>query len=540
MKILITSDNHLGYKESDAVLLDDSYDAFEEVLCIARREGVDLILQGGDLFHENRPSRECLNRTIGLLRQYCVGSKRSEVRCNVPLNVDDRNIRIAIPVVAIHGNHDDPSGMRMVSPLDILQSSGLVNYVGKHEQMERIEVFPLRLEREHRVAVYGLGHIKDRRLHRMFKEGRVVFHRPADHEEWYNILMVHQNRVAREREHFCEDFVDEFFDLVVYGHEHESMVMKGRHLTLQPGSTVRTSLCEAERHGKYVYILRIGAEAVLEHVRLRRVRPLLLDTLRVGEKDDPEERVESKMREMIERGEGREVFFGHEVTAIDADVKRFKCTQDVLETRETDRWLGEVMDPERSYTPLVRLKVELCGDGVVDKHKLSALFKGLVANPADMLVISRKARRGNEDRGCVLGEKKIEIAQILQGILKDTELGVVSRSGFNESLEEFVKGDGGAFARMVKRSIGKAVDRIGYSSIVEEDVVRAMRGISREEDCKDGETRDELGCCPRTPEEEGRRRRIEEEVGAFCLGKEARRGKDDSSTDVSFSFSKYL
>lgn len=32
-----------------------------------------MILQGGDLFHENKPSRHILHRTMELLRRYCLG-----------------------------------------------------------------------------------------------------------------------------------------------------------------------------------------------------------------------------------------------------------------------------------------------------------------------------------------------------------------------------------------------------------------------------------------------------------------------------------
>ncbi|AFN83064.1 DNA repair protein Mre11 [Encephalitozoon romaleae SJ-2008] len=328
MRILITSDNHLGYKESDPVLLDDSYETFEEILKVAQREKVDLILQGGDLFHDNRPSRNCLNRAIGLLRSYCVGSERSRLRSNRTLNSHDQNITISIPVVAIHGNHDDPSGINMVSPLDILQSSGLVNYIGKYSLMERIDVFPLLLEKEYRVAIYGLGHIKDRRLYRMFCEGKVVFHKPEDYDSWYNILVLHQNRVPREKEHLSLDFIDDFFDLVIYGHEHESRVTKEERLILQPGSTVRTSLCEGERHDKYVYILRIEEKCILEHVKLRSVRPLVLGVLRIEGKCNAEEIVAGKIKEMIEEGKKKETLFCKETTTVNVDTKKFKCERD--------------------------------------------------------------------------------------------------------------------------------------------------------------------------------------------------------------------
>lgn len=36
---------------------------------------VDFVLLAGDLFHENKPSRDCLYRTIALLREYTMGDK---------------------------------------------------------------------------------------------------------------------------------------------------------------------------------------------------------------------------------------------------------------------------------------------------------------------------------------------------------------------------------------------------------------------------------------------------------------------------------
>ena len=45
-KILITTDNHLGFMERDAERGADSFTSFEEALQIARQEEVDFILLG--------------------------------------------------------------------------------------------------------------------------------------------------------------------------------------------------------------------------------------------------------------------------------------------------------------------------------------------------------------------------------------------------------------------------------------------------------------------------------------------------------------
>ena len=58
LKVLLSTDNHLGYLERDPIRGRDSFAAFEEVLSLARRHEVDMVLLSGDLFHENKPSRK--------------------------------------------------------------------------------------------------------------------------------------------------------------------------------------------------------------------------------------------------------------------------------------------------------------------------------------------------------------------------------------------------------------------------------------------------------------------------------------------------
>ena len=80
MKILLATDIHLGYMEKDGIRGQDAMRTFEEVLQLAQKNAVDFILLGGDLFHENRPSRYCMLKTFELLRKYCLGDKPCEVR----------------------------------------------------------------------------------------------------------------------------------------------------------------------------------------------------------------------------------------------------------------------------------------------------------------------------------------------------------------------------------------------------------------------------------------------------------------------------
>jgi DNA repair exonuclease SbcCD nuclease subunit len=124
---ILASDNHLGYMEKDPVRGHDSINTFEEILTIARDQKVDFILLGGDLFHENRPSRKILYQTMDLLRAYCFGNRSnpmeilSDPATNfapsrfLSANYQDPNFQVSIPIFSIHGNHDDPSGVSVLS-----------------------------------------------------------------------------------------------------------------------------------------------------------------------------------------------------------------------------------------------------------------------------------------------------------------------------------------------------------------------------------------------------------------------------------------
>ena len=56
-RILVSSDIHLGYGEKNPQRGDDSFNSFDELLGIGVEQGVDMVILGGDLFPENKPSR---------------------------------------------------------------------------------------------------------------------------------------------------------------------------------------------------------------------------------------------------------------------------------------------------------------------------------------------------------------------------------------------------------------------------------------------------------------------------------------------------
>lgn len=129
-----------------------------------------------------------------------------------------------MPVFSIHGNHDDPQGAGPVSnaflpvgdhftnssrqqgalcALDMLSVSGLINYMGKIDLPVNdadalntgIAVKPVLLRKGNsRLALYGIGNVKDQRMHFELRSNRVRMFMPKDKEDWFNILLLHQNR----------------------------------------------------------------------------------------------------------------------------------------------------------------------------------------------------------------------------------------------------------------------------------------------------------------------------------------------------------
>jgi double-strand break repair protein MRE11 len=90
---------------------------------------------------------------------------------------------------------------------------------------------------------------------------------------------------ASRRCSLMESQIPQFFDLVIWAHEHESIPRAyecgetGVHF-LQPGSTVITSLCEAETKPKHCFLLKVKKGSfVCKALRLRCTRSFALRTV---------------------------------------------------------------------------------------------------------------------------------------------------------------------------------------------------------------------------------------------------------------------
>uniref|UniRef100_A0A8C3JNM6 Double-strand break repair protein n=1 Tax=Calidris pygmaea TaxID=425635 RepID=A0A8C3JNM6_9CHAR len=383
-KILIATDIHLGYLEKDPVRGNDTFVTFNEILDHAQKNEVDFVLLGGDLFHENKPSRKTVHSCLESLRKYCMGDRPvqfeilSDQAVNFHyskfpwVNYQDRNLNISIPVFSIHGNHDDPTGADALCALDILSCAGLLNHFGRSTSVEKIDISPILLRKGRtKIALYGLGAIPDERLYRMFVNKQVTMLRPKEDEDsWFNLFVIHQNRSKHGATNYIpEQFLDDFIHLVVWGHEHECKIAPSQNeqqcfYVSQPGSSVVTSLSPGEAVKKHIGLLHVKEKKMkMQKIALETVRTFHMEDIVLADHPDLFNPDNPKVTQAIQ------AFCMEKVELMLDDAERAR--------------LGNPRQPEK---PLIRLRVDYTGGfEPFSVHRFSQKYMDRVANPKDII-----------------------------------------------------------------------------------------------------------------------------------------------------------
>lgn len=501
IQILLTTDNHVGFNEDDAIRGDDSAVTFLEIMQLAKKAEVDMVLQSGDLFHFNKPSKKALHEVIRTLRSTCLGDKPCSMQVlnhgllNTDeefnhVNYEDPNINVAIPVFGISGNHDDSGGTAMLSPMDILSATGLMNYYGRVMENDNIVVTPVLLQKGvTKLALYGISNVRDERLFRTFREGNVKFLRPSvDPEEWFNIIAVHQNHSSHtETSYLPEHFIPDFMHLIIWGHEHECLIdpvinPQQGFSVIQPGSSVATSLSEAEAVPKHVGILSVsGTRFELEKIRLKTVRPFKMATVFLSQDSNIKPGPKSKgdvTRWLIEQ--------------VDHLIEQ--AHRDWLETQNSATNPQELEFP----LPLIRLRVEYGGGYEVENPtRFSNRFVGKVANVNDVVQYFRRkhATAGPVTKGvqATFGDvdqvndqqsghwtlENVKVQALVEEFLKKEGLNLLQENGLGDAVSQFVdKDDKTAVKAFVDGSLALQLQNMLNLGVANEaDILRAMDNL---------------------------------------------------------------
>ncbi|KAF2267057.1 DNA repair exonuclease [Lojkania enalia] len=494
IQILVATDSHVGYNERDPYRKDDSWTTFHEIMCLAREHDVDMVLHAGDLFHDNVSSRKAMYQVMRSLRMNCLGDKPCELEMLSDasenfsgifdhVNYEDPDINVAIPVFAIHGNHDDPSGEGHFAALDLLQISGLVNYYGRMSQSDKIEVKPVLLQKGRtKLALYGMSNVRDERLFRTFRDGEVKFFQPGTQkDEWFNLMSVHQNHHAyTETGYLPENFLPDFMDLVIWGHEHECLINPrynpemGFHV-MQPGSSIATSLMPHEAVPKHVAILSItGKEFTSESIRLKTVRPFVMKEIVLAE-----ERA-MKEREIWRKTDNRAKVTQHLTTIVEGLIEEAK--KEWLELQD-DRLDG---DDIAIPLPLIRLRVEYTAPEpgefqCENPQRFSNRFQGRVANVNDVVQFYRKKKNTNrtlknnaelpdESILAQLAIDNVKVEKLVKEFLMAQSLTILPQNSFGDAVSQFVdKDDKYAMEIFVNESLANQLKHLMESDEMNED-----------------------------------------------------------------------
>jgi double-strand break repair protein MRE11 len=185
-----------------------------------------------------------------------------------------------------------------------------------------------------------------------------------------------------------ENFLPEFLDLVVWGHEHECLIdprlnPEMSFHVMQPGSSVATSLCPGEAVSKHVAIVSIiGRDFKVEKFRLKTVRPFVMKEIILSE--------EKALKGLAKKDNNRTQLTQYLVEVVENLIEEAK--NEWLEIQEDD----DDEDEEREVPlPLVRLRVEYSSpDGgkfdCENPQRFSNRFVGKVANVNDVVQFYRK------------------------------------------------------------------------------------------------------------------------------------------------------
>lgn len=360
---------------------------------------------------------------------------------------------------------------------DLLAACNLINYIGKQEKIEQIEIAPVILKKgETQLCLYSLGSMRDERLNRMWNNKKVRFLRPQqdiendkdnhiddedgdsiENEGFFNIFTLHQNRDLGRGSKNCvhETMIPEWMDLVVWGHEHECVIelsesLVGTYRITQPGSSVATSLVPGEAARKKVGILDImGKQFRMHTVPLTQVRPFVTAEMSLQEHregldpDDPhvDEQVTNLLQEEVK------------VMVCGAQDKR----QEILElARKHGNNAGDDDSPltyklEKPGEPLIRIRVEHTGFSTLSNQRFGAHFVGQVANPEDILLFHRRKDPSKSaatrkakvtSSGPIAPEvlEKTDMDDLINGLLEgpDTQLKLFNEKLLAEAMENFV------------------------------------------------------------------------------------------------------
>lgn len=257
MKIIHTSDWHLGISLHNASLLEEQKNFVDFLASAIKEQNIDAVMIAGDIFDHSVSSAEAIslyNETVTKL-------------CN----------EIGIPVIISAGNHDGAA--RLASCSELLKKAGLYIFGKLSREISVVEI--------NDVDIYVLPYFNTDEVKALFPEHKISSYADAMscvlnaikhnfNPGKRNILMCHcfvSGSVLSESDRAAmvggtsvvPSEIFDGFDYVALGHLHKPQD-RGYNIRYS-GSPLKYSFSEAE-HKKSVTILNIGEEITFEELEV--------------------------------------------------------------------------------------------------------------------------------------------------------------------------------------------------------------------------------------------------------------------------------
>ena len=262
-------------------------------------------------------------------------------------------------------------------------------------------------------------------------------------------MLISHSHAYTETGYLPENFLPNWMDLVIWGHEHESLIYPKPNAetgfdVIQPGSTVATSLVEAEAKPKHVCILSItGREYKSQPIRLKSVRPFKIRDVVLAE--DPVTKKLAKKED--NRGEVIDRLIAIVEELIEEANSEWQETQGEAESEED-------VDPP---LPLIRLRVETTAPeggafNCENPQRFSKRFVDKVANTTDVIQLWRKKKTAtrNTTQGVELPKNfvlhsiapdAIDFGKLVREFLTAQPLTMLPQNSFRDAVKQFVDKD---------------------------------------------------------------------------------------------------
>lgn len=328
-----------------------------------------------------------------------------------------------------------------------------------------------------KLALYGLGSVRDERLHRLFVHKNVTMLRPKENQEdWFNVFVIHQNRAKHSTTSYIpEQFLDDFLDLVIWGHEHECRLepewnSSQNFFVSQPGSSVATSLSEGETVKKHIGLLQIkGKNFKITKIPLTTVRQFYMEDVVLSET---------------------------ELNPADHDIDRkvdtycFEKVEAILEKAALEH-SGNRRQPDK---PLVRLRIDYTGGfEPFSGYRFGQKFVDKVANPKDMIHFTRRkiTKVKTDEKDPVIGDVKVDnldtsrvedmVKDIFSNADQNWQLKLLTEKGMGDAVQEYVdKEEKEAISELVKYQLEKTQTHLKQRNISEDLIVDEVNRYKEE------------------------------------------------------------